>query len=477
MSKAFSKLREELYKISSLDLETDNMIYTDYIISFFDNINYLRIANEEEVVIAFKPIFYSNKELGLKCLFFIRDIKEGLGERRIFRILIKYLAENEKEILINNLNLISVYGRWDDYYSLFDTPLESLVINIFKKQLQKDLTSNYPSNLAKWLKSENASSKNTKSLALKTRLLLGYSSKEYRKLLSNLRKKLNIIENDLRLCNYNNINYNSISPFVLKKYRKAFLRNDKINYNNIKNNLIIKNNIILENIYNIINSNNIINSKSRFENFENLYKKEIFDILKESENLEDTFIINGIENGEDIKEISILIKAIVLYKKINLNAFKDYYLYFYKIPKFKKVIEKEIVYEINNLFLNYRNTNINLNSALDLLLFTLIKGNFKKDVAPKSILFICNKDFNEKMIKVNELKEKWIKAGYEMPKMKIWCVNNLNKNFEIKESENFLYINGYDKNIWSFLIKGKEINKSTILLKKFESINYGINMI
>ena len=70
MSKAFSKLREELYKISSLDLETDNMIYTDYIISFFDNINYLRIANEEEIIIAFKPIFYSNKELGVKLLFF-----------------------------------------------------------------------------------------------------------------------------------------------------------------------------------------------------------------------------------------------------------------------------------------------------------------------------------------------------------------------------------------------------------------------
>lgn len=487
MSKAFTKLREELYKISSLDLESDTILYNEYIISFFNSISYLRVAKEEEIILAFKSIFYSNKEIGLKFLFFIRDIKKGLGERRIFRVLLTYLGKNEKDILINNLNLISIYGRWDDYYSLFDTPLEKVVINIFKKQLKKDITSDYPSNLAKWLKSENTSSKESKLLALKTRLLLGYSGKEYRVLLTNLRKKLNLVENNIRIYNYKNIDYKNISPSVLIKYKKAFLRNDRENYLNIKNNNIIKNKLFLENIDNLIsienvqNKNNIYLNNNIFNtnNFKNIYNKEIFKIIKNLENPEDTFIINGIEKieGDNNKEIKVLIKTMLLYKKINLNVFRDYYLYFDKIPKFKKIYERDTVSEINNLFIDYINNNINLNTGMDLLLFTMIKNNFKQDLAPKSILFIYNKKIDLESIEINELKEKWLKAGYKIPKLKLWNLNNFNKDFYIKNLTNYTYINGYNKNIWSFLIKGKEINKSTILLEKFQDINYEINMI
>lgn len=481
MPKAFTKLREELYKISSLNLENDSILHNEYIINFFDNISYLRVAKEEEIILAFKSIFYFNKEIGIKFLFFIRDIKNGLGERRIFRVLLKYLGKNEKDILINNLNLVSICGRWDDYYSLFDTPLESSVINIFKKQLKKDITSDYPSNLAKWLKSENSSSKETKILALKTRSLLGYSSREYRILLTNLRKKLNLVENNIRIYNYKNIDYKNISPSVLIKYKKAFLRNDKEIFLNIKNNNIIKNKLILENIDNLIFIDNILNKTNipNINNFKNICNKEIFRIIKNLDNPEDTFIINGIEklDRNNNKEIKVLIKTMLLYKKINLNALKDYYLYFDKNPKFKKIYERDIVSEINKLFIEYINNNINLNTGMDLLLFTLIKNNFKQDLAPKSILFIYNKKIDLESIKINELKEKWLKAGYEIPKLKLWNLNNFNKDFYIKNLINYTYIDGYNKNIWSFLIKGKEINKSMILLEKFEKADYEINMI
>lgn len=349
MSKAFKHLREELYKLSNIDFDGD-INYVDDIIEFLKNISYLRLASEEEILIYFKSIFYADKKLGLKLLFFTRDKKNGLGERRIFRIILKYLGKNESHILINNLNLISIYGRWDDYYSLFETPLENSVINIFKNQIQRDLSSNYPSTLGKWLKSENASSKNTKALALKTRLLLGYSSKEYRNLLTDLRKKLNLIENNIRISDYRNINYKNLSPSVLIKYRKAFLRNDIENYINNTNINKIK---ILENIDKIfyihnkdnikyfIENNNIKNINNIFnkENFNNLINNEIFEIIHSSENFEDTLIINGIEKIEgdrNYKDIKVLMKLLLLYKKINSNAFKNYYIYFNKIPKFKK---------------------------------------------------------------------------------------------------------------------------------------------
>ena len=463
MSKAFKYLREELYKISNIDFD-DDINYVDNIIEFFKNINYLRLASEEEILTYFKSIF---------------------------RTILKYLGKNESNILINNLNLISIYGRWDDYYSLFETPLENSVINIFKNQIKRDLSSNYPSTLGKWLKSENASSKNTKALARKTRLLLGYSSKDYRNLLTDLRKKLNLIENNIRISNYRNINYRNLSPSVLIRYRKAFLRNDIENYINNMNINKIK---ILENIDKIfyihnkgnikyfIENNNINNFKNIYikENFNNLINDEIIKTVRSSENFEDTFIINGIEKKEadrNYKDIKVLIKILLLYKKMNLNAFKNYYMYFNKIPKFKKINEENIIFEIENLFLNYTNDNIDLNNGLDLLLFTLIKRNIKHNLIPKSVLFIYNSANQISPIKTKEILEKWLKAGYEIPKIKFWNLNNFNKDFYIENSNGYTNIYGYNKNMWKFLIEGKEINHYKILLEKFKDINYEINMI
>ncbi|MFU7517889.1 DUF2828 family protein, partial [Clostridium sp. HCS.1] len=88
-----------------------------------------------------------------------------------------------------------------------------------------------PSNLGKWLKSENSSSKESRALGYKTRVLLNYSPKEYIKLLSTLRRKLNIIESNLTSKQYQRINYEDLSKIVLSKYKKAFLSNDNDKYN------------------------------------------------------------------------------------------------------------------------------------------------------------------------------------------------------------------------------------------------------
>ena len=68
-------------------------------------------------------------------------------------------------------------------------------------------------------------------------------------------------------------------------------------------------------------------------------------------------------------------RQIVLYKKINLNVFKNYYMSFKKNPKFNKLTESNSVNNIKSIYNKYTNFNIDLNSALDLLLFTLLKKN------------------------------------------------------------------------------------------------------
>ena len=71
--------------------------------------------------------------------------------------------------------MIPVFGRWDDLYALVETPLEDEMFKFMYEQLCLDLESKTPSLLGKWLKSENASSKETKLLAYKTRMAFNFT--------------------------------------------------------------------------------------------------------------------------------------------------------------------------------------------------------------------------------------------------------------------------------------------------------------
>ena len=182
----FNKLKEDIINIDENlyeDLEEDynEIIEIDntsiHNLNFFSKGMFLRDINEEDIIELFSKAYEEDEKKALKILFFIRDKEKGLGERRVFRVCLNYLGNIDSNILKENLSLIPHYGRWDDLYSLFDTKLENETIKLIKDTLNKDLNSLAPSTLAKWLKSENTSSPESRRLGKKTRLLLNISSK------------------------------------------------------------------------------------------------------------------------------------------------------------------------------------------------------------------------------------------------------------------------------------------------------------
>lgn len=478
MSGILSKLREELYKVSEIDIEESESLNVNEVEKFIDNIVYFRNATEEEIIENFRRIFYSGTSYSIKLLFFIRDKVNGLGERRVFRVLLNYLGNEHPKYIENNLTLIPKYGRWDDLYSLFNTKVEDAVIDLFRNQIQIDINSNKPSTLGKWLKSENTSSKESRSFGNKTRRLLGYSPKEYRRLLSSLRRKIDIVETNISRREYSKINYENLTELNIKKYKKAFLKNDKADYEkfkleNPKKAFIFKS---LENIISIIRetlNNPSINSieDMYLKNLEYLIDKNIKDL----NTFEDTLIINGIE-GELIQNknryFDILISTILLYNKLNLNSFKNYYMSFKNNPKFNKLTSTDYIGSIKSLSKNNINYNMDLNSALDLLLFTSIKKNLKPEAIPKSIMFIYNKSEDMSFNNLKFISEKWINSGFEMPKIKLWNLKDLSSKFSISYKDSVVIISGYNKYIWKYILESREIKNSNIIIDKFNNIQY-----
>ena len=169
----------------------------------------------------------------MKILFFARDVRGGLGERRVFRVILKWLAANEPGSVTKNLGYVAEYGRYDDLLSLMGTPCEKEALALIRTRYEEDVAAlkedKEVSLLAKWLPSVNASNPKTNRLGKKIARSLGLSDAEYRKSLSALRAKLRIIENNLREKDYT-FDYEKQPSRAMFKYRKAFLRNDKKRY-------------------------------------------------------------------------------------------------------------------------------------------------------------------------------------------------------------------------------------------------------
>lgn len=198
-------------------------------LDFFSTVGALRQQSEAEIVKRFAAAWCEDRDLAMKILFYARDIRGGLGERRTFRVILTWLAGNAPETLHKNLPCIAEYGRWDDLLVLLNTKSAEEAAAVLKTQFEADLAaleSGHPvSLLGKWLPSVNASSRETVKQAKYLARTFGISDGAYRKALTALRRQIQIIENNIRERDYT-FDYQVQPSRAMLKYRKAFLRND-----------------------------------------------------------------------------------------------------------------------------------------------------------------------------------------------------------------------------------------------------------
>lgn len=178
-------------------------------------------VNKSEIINTFNLAFNENKNLALANLLYILDIRNGKGERRVFKTIFKYLCNNEEETALQLLPFIGELGRYDYLLEGLNTPVEKEITKLIKNRLKLDLISKYPSLLAKWLPSLRTHKKNN-TKAKKLVKLLNMKEKEYRKLLSFLRRKVYVVEKFLSSKYYYKIDFKYVPVKAFFKYERVF---------------------------------------------------------------------------------------------------------------------------------------------------------------------------------------------------------------------------------------------------------------
>ncbi len=87
--------------------QTSNGFLVDYLAAAGP----IRYAHEKVHNSLFETAYVENKRSALRLLFFIHHIREGLGERRYFCLILQHLTTIAEEVLLKNLHLVSTLGR------------------------------------------------------------------------------------------------------------------------------------------------------------------------------------------------------------------------------------------------------------------------------------------------------------------------------------------------------------------------------
>lgn len=211
---------------------TNVSTYSDCL-DLFATVGALRKASEQEILDRFIRAYTEDPDKAMKIIFFARDIRGGLGERRVFRTVMTYLAAQEPASVKKNIEYFGEYGRYDDLLSLMGTPCENDMLAYIAKQFAEDMEAlaagKSVSLLAKWLPSVNASNADTVVMAKKIARSMKMTDRDYRKAVVELRAKIRIIENNLREKDYT-FDYSKQPSKAMFKYRAAFMRNDGERY-------------------------------------------------------------------------------------------------------------------------------------------------------------------------------------------------------------------------------------------------------
>ena len=228
----FSDVMREESKWTKTENGADAKNTTDSsLLDMFATIGSMRNRSEDEIIQKFELAFQGDALGAIRCLFYARDIRGGLGERHVFRVLLPYIAEKQTDILNKNIGFIPEYGRWDDFYPLIGTKSEEKAWDIIATQLLKDKVNvqngETCSLLAKWLKKADASSPNTRKLGIYTAKKLGMSVYDYKRLCVKLRRYIDVVEQRMSANEWDTINYPSVPSRAMMNYRKAFARHDQ----------------------------------------------------------------------------------------------------------------------------------------------------------------------------------------------------------------------------------------------------------
>ena len=456
----------------------------------------LRKMTDAEVAKRFKKAFCEDKVLAMKWLFFARDARQGLGERRLFRVVLKDLVNSNPEMVVPVINLIPEYGRYDDLWCLLDNKESADVIcKLVDDQLSEDLKNMKAkksiSLLAKWLPSINASSAETKRYAKQICKAIDATEREYRKALSMFRKYLDVVEVKMSAKNWSEIKYDAVPSRANLIYNSAFLRNDEERRRDYLSKLEKGEAKINASV---LYPHDIVH---KYCNGWRLGKKDaaieaMWKALPDTvQGCGNTIVVadgsgsmmTGV-GGTKVTALEVANALAIYFAEHSSGEFKDKYITFSSRPQLVDFSKADSLHGKIQIAMSHNEVaNTNIEKVFDLILTTAVQNKMHQEDIPKNVLIISDMEFDmathnyggygkpsKRLFDV--IAQKYADAGYQLPRLVFWNVNSRTGTIPVKENDlGVALVSGFSVNIAKMVMSGK-LDPFECLLEALNSERY-----
>ena len=422
------------------------------LLDLFSTIGALRVRRPIEIETMVEEAYKEDALNTVKCIFYARDVREGLGERDTFRIALHYLACHHPEAVKKNIGLIGEFGRWDDIYCLVATPVENDMWEVVREQFANDvqnLNSNKPvSLLAKWLKSVDTSSDKSKALGKLTAEKLGLVNDNtdwkrytpYRFYLKNLRSYIKVVEKNMCSNNWSDIKYDEVPSRASMIYRNAFKKHDEERYDEFINKVNtgeVKINAATLYPYDLVEK--YAEGGWGFTGREDKSVEALWKSLPNYVQAGTNAVVVADTSGSMWgRPMNSAVALAIYFAERNTGAYHDLWMTFSEKPTWQKLRGYTLCQKLNNLNMRGWMMNTNLEAAFNLVLSTAISNNVKQEEMPKSIIVISDMEIDKcaesDWTFYDYMRAKFVAHGYEIPQIIFWNVNSMSNVFHSDSS-------------------------------------------
>lgn len=403
------------------------------LLDLFATIGSLREADESRIETLFEEAYKQDPLFATKIAFYARDIRgdgSGLGERRVFSVIVKYLARKHPNALRPNLFRFGEYGRFDDWYFLIGTPLEDDMWKAMFVQFREDyknLLEGKPiSLLAKWMKTPDLRSR-YKELGILTARKMRMSEYVFNRYVRRLRKEIRTVESLMCANQWDEINYSGVPSRAALIYRNAFARHDGERYHAYINEAINGNTKINSSTlfpYNLVGKIYSWHGAIEDSTVEAQWR-QLPDYVEKGTN---ALVIADTSGSMAGRPMHTSIGLAIYFAERNKGAYHNMWMSFSSKPHIHLLKGDTLAQKINSIDKRDWQSNTDLEAAFNLVLDIAIKNNVPSEDMPKSLIVISDMEIdncgNKNWSFYDRMAAKFGEYGYTIPNIIFWNVNS-----------------------------------------------------
>jgi hypothetical protein len=451
------------------------------LLDLFATIGALRTREETDIQRMFSKAFAEDKLLATKIGFYARNIRGGLGERRTARLIWSWLAVLHPDIMRKNMHLIPVFGRWDDLYIFVGTPLEDLMWSIMYEQFRADVRSlrenGNVSLLGKWLKSINTSSKESSQLGKKTAKAFNLTEAQYRRALSALRAKIDVVERKMTSNQWDKINFEAVPSKAMNKLNIAFRKHSEERFleylhgvekgeKKINAGTLYPYDITEKLLYTLPSAENIRVMEAQWNALPNYVEGE-----------NSILVMADVSGSMSGRPLATSVGLAVYFAQRNKGPFKDVFMTFSERPDFVRLKGSNLYEILFNASHAQWNMNTDIEKAFRLILQTAVDNRLSQKDLPKSLLIISDMEFDQasrsgKKTYYKHMKELYAENGYELPKVIFWNVQARQNTFHAQVEDGVQFASGQATSVFKSIIKNTELSAYDMMIETLNDSIY-----